>query len=98
MWEPQHLTTLGLHGLLQEYLYFLLIWRLAVAHLMGLHCQMVRCLANGELERMWMEANVIEFEVLSWHFPGHTKKNQERLCLSKTVLSDTRKGAALEHQ
>jgi hypothetical protein len=25
MWGPQHLTTMGLHGLLQEYFYFLLL-------------------------------------------------------------------------
>jgi hypothetical protein len=33
---------------------------------------------NGELGRMWKKADVVELEVLSWHFPGQTKEKRER--------------------
>jgi hypothetical protein len=33
---------------------------------------------NDELERMWKEAVMAEFKVLSWNLPGRTEENHEK--------------------
>jgi hypothetical protein len=33
---------------------------------------------NDELKRMWKEAFIAEFKVLTWHFPGGTEENHEK--------------------
>jgi hypothetical protein len=36
---------------------------------------------NNELEMMWKEAVVAQFEVLHWQLPGQTQENLEKLSL-----------------
>jgi hypothetical protein len=35
-------------------------------------------IVNNELERMWEEAVMAQFKVISWHSPGGTDENHEK--------------------
>jgi surfactin synthase thioesterase subunit len=41
---------------------------------------------NDELERMWKEAVMAEFKVLSWNLPGRTEENHEKTSVRITSL------------
>jgi hypothetical protein len=34
---------------------------------------------NSELERMWKEAVVAQFETILWRLPGETEENHDRI-------------------
>jgi hypothetical protein len=41
-------------------------------------CQMVAWLVNNELERIWMEVVVAQFQVLSWYSPTGAEENRKK--------------------
>jgi hypothetical protein len=47
---------------------------------------MVGRLANNELERMWKEVIMAQFEILSWHLHGGTERNRENYCQDSQFL------------
>jgi hypothetical protein len=54
---------------------------------------MVESLVNYKLERLWEEAAIAYFEVLSLHLPRQTEENHTTLrhCKSKVVLLRARR-------
>jgi hypothetical protein len=43
----------------------------------GIYCPIITQLINNVLQRIWNEATVDKFEVLSWDLPGRYEENHE---------------------